>query len=94
MRNVQLFLYLMFFCINCLAQNGTKRSLKPTDFYLFKNISDAQVSPDGKWIAYTLSTADSIKDKRNSDIWMVSSDGEQTIQLTYTEEGDFLCFFT
>ena len=88
MRNVQLFLYLMFFCINCLAQNGTKRSLKPTDFYLFKNISDAQVSPDGKWIAYTLSTADSIKDKRNSDIWMVSSDGEQTIQLTYTEEGE------
>lgn len=46
------------------------------------------MSPDGKWIAYTLSTPDTSKDKRNSDIWMVSFDGKQSVQLTNGEEGE------
>ena len=75
-------------CLNVVAQNNNKRPLRPTDVYLLKSIRDASVSPDGKWVAYTLSSVDTGKDKRNSDIWMVSWDGEQTVQLTNSGEGE------
>jgi dipeptidyl aminopeptidase/acylaminoacyl peptidase len=70
------------------AQTTSKRPLKPSDVYLLKSIGGATVSPDGKWVAYTLSSVDTGKDKRNSDIWMVSWDGQQTVQLTNSEEGE------
>jgi dipeptidyl aminopeptidase/acylaminoacyl peptidase len=61
-----------------------KRSLIPGDIYKIKSISDANISPEGNWVVYTLTTVDSAKDKRNSDIWMASWDGQETIQLTHT----------
>jgi Tol biopolymer transport system component len=32
------------------------------------------VSPDGKWVAYTVGTVDADKDKRDTDLWMSSWD--------------------
>ncbi len=63
-----------------------KRSLTPADVYLLKRIDEAAASPDGKWVAYTVSQADSVKDKTKSNIWMVSWDGTQNVQLTYSED--------
>jgi len=74
--------------LNSTAQNPVKRALKPGDVYLLKNVADAQISPDGKWVVYTVGNVDSVKDKSNSDIWMVSWDGEQTVQLTNSEESE------
>ncbi len=82
------FLVLSVSWLNVAAQNPAKRALKPTDVYLLKNIGDPQISPDGKWVAYTVSSVDTSKDRRNSDIWMVSWDGEQTIQLTNSDDGE------
>ncbi|MDQ6762296.1 MAG: S9 family peptidase, partial [Bacteroidota bacterium] len=65
-----------------------KRPIQPTDLVRLQNISDPQVSPDGQWVAYTLSTVDTAKDKRNADIWMISWDGKQNIQLTNTPAGE------
>lgn len=70
------------------ATAQTKRPITPADLYRLPSISDPQPSPDGKWISYTLSTIDSLKDSRNSDIWMISYDGTQDIQLTYSPEGE------
>jgi len=80
--------FIAFTCINASAQTNTKRLLRPADVYFIKNIVEPAISPDGKWVAYSISTADSTKDKRNSDIWMVSWDGKETVQLTYTDEGE------
>jgi Tol biopolymer transport system component len=41
-----------------------------------------QVSPDGKWVAYVVSTNDRGADETRSAIWMVSWDGTQQIPLT------------
>ncbi|QJW92177.1 S9 family peptidase [Spirosoma taeanense] len=72
-----------------LAQTSVKkRPLTPRDIYRLQTISDLQVSPDGKWVAYGLSTVDSTKDKRNTDIWMVSWNGQESVQLTNTPEGE------
>lgn len=83
--------YLRFFLI--LLPPGVfsqvqKRPLRPGDIYRIQSIGDANVSPDGGWIAYTFSTIDSAKDKRNSDIWMISWDGSQTVQLTNSADNE------
>ncbi|WP_420148755.1 S9 family peptidase [Spirosoma sp.] len=69
--------------LGSLAQTPVKkRPLTTKDLYRLQTVSDPQVSPDGKWISYGLSSVDTTKDKRNSDLWMVSWDGKETIQLT------------
>jgi len=65
-----------------------KRPITPADIYRLPAISDPQPSPDGKWVSYTLSTIDSLKDNRNSDVWMISVDGAQDIQLTNSPDGE------
>lgn len=70
-----------------LAQSA-RRPYSLDDFAKLKVISDPQVSPDGKWVAYVVTSADVEKDRRNSDIWMVSWDGSQTIQLTSSPENE------
>jgi dipeptidyl aminopeptidase/acylaminoacyl peptidase len=87
MRPITLLLVFLFVG-QTFAQTITKRTLKPSDVYRLQNLSDAHISPDGNWVAYTLSTVDSIKNKRNSDIWMVSWDGKESIQLTHTLESE------
>ena len=62
-----------------LAQTTAKRSLRPSDIYRLQTISDPRVSPDGKWVSYTLSSVDSAKDTRNSDVWMASLDGQTSL---------------
>lgn len=70
------------------ATTATKRKLQPADLYRLQTLGDPQVSPEGNWIAYTLSSVDSAKNKRNTDIWMVSWDGKQNIQLTNSPDAE------
>ncbi|UHG90788.1 alpha/beta hydrolase family protein [Spirosoma oryzicola] len=66
-----------------LAQTPIKkRPINSTDIYRLHTLSDPQVSPDGKWIVYGLSTVDTTKDKRNADLWMTSWDGKESVQIT------------
>jgi len=66
----------------------TRRPIAPNDVYHLRGVSDPQLSPDGNWVAYTVRTVDSTKDKRDSNIWMTSWDGTQTIQLTASKESE------
>jgi len=54
----------------------------------FHDVRDAQVSPDGKWVAYTLSSVDTTADKGDTDVWMVSWDGSQQVRLTSSPESE------
>jgi Tol biopolymer transport system component len=47
-----------------------------------------ELSPDELWIAYTVTSVDKDEDKRDSNIWMVSWDGAQDIQVTYSPESE------
>ena len=70
------------------ASAPAKRALRPNDVYALRTVSDPQLSPDGAWVAYTVSTPDSAKDKSDSDVWMTSWDGAQTIRLTSSPDGE------
>ncbi|XHR92281.1 prolyl oligopeptidase family serine peptidase [Mucilaginibacter sp. UC70_90] len=63
-----------------------KKPLKPADVYRIPTISDPQLSPDGKWVAYSVSEVDTAKDRRVSHLWMQSFDGKESIELTHGEE--------
>ncbi|MBV8819011.1 MAG: S9 family peptidase [Acidobacteriaceae bacterium] len=58
------------------------------DLSRFEDVGAPEVSPDGQWIAYTVSHIDKEGDKRDSDLWMVSWDGKQNIQLTFSPESE------
>lgn len=86
------------------GQAQQKRALRPSDIYRMQDISGIQVSPEGKWIAYTLSSVDSVKDKRTTDVWMISMDGGESVQLTnspnnesvpkWSPDGKYLSFMS
>jgi len=65
-----------------------KRKIQPADIYRLQTLADPQVSPDGKWVSYTLTSIDSAQNKRNADIWMISIDGKENIQLTSSSESE------
>ena len=54
------------------------------DLLRIREVSDPQLSPDGAWVAYTVSTSDTAADKQDSDIWMSSWDGKRSVRLTFT----------
>jgi dipeptidyl aminopeptidase/acylaminoacyl peptidase len=60
----------------------SRRPLNADDFYNLQLVSDPQVSPDGKWVAYVVSGNDRNADESRSTIWMASWDGSQQVQLT------------
>lgn len=70
------------------AQAPGRRSMVPGDFYRLRDVGSPVVSPDGQWVAYTVTSADSTKDRRNTDIWMVSWDGQRRVQLTSSPDGE------
>ncbi len=70
---------------SALAQSS-KRPISLDDLVRIKSVGDPQVSPDGKWVAYTIATMDGEKDKRDTDLWMASWDGSQQIRLTSMPE--------
>ena len=66
----------------------TRRALTLDDHSRIINVADPQRSPDGQWVAYTLTTIDAEKDRRNTDIWMVKWDGSEQLQLTSSPDSE------
>ena len=48
------------------------------------DVADPRPSPDGAWIAYTVTRVDLEKDERSSRIWMVPAAGGEAVPLTAT----------
>jgi dipeptidyl aminopeptidase/acylaminoacyl peptidase len=65
-----------------------KRPLTVDDMNLMRDVRDPQCSPDGKYVAYVVSTIDVKGDKHSSHIWMVSTDGSSDRQVTESEQSE------
>jgi dipeptidyl aminopeptidase/acylaminoacyl peptidase len=81
---------LLFSCLLGLtiASIAQKRNLVPDDIYRMKSTGSGLVSPDGNWFVYTLTSVDSAKNNRNTDLWMMRWDGTDNIQLTNSPDGE------
>ncbi len=65
------------------AENDAgKRVLTIDDLLAIKSVSDPQISPDREWIAYSVERTDVEADESSTQIFMVSKDGGEAVQLT------------
>jgi len=78
----------LFSAVLLFAQPAARRLLKVDDMHRFHDVRDVQISPDGKWVAYTVSSVDTTADKGDTDVWMASWDGTQQVRLTSSPESE------
>lgn len=65
-----------------------KRPIQFEDMFAMGRLAGPQISPDGQWIAYTITYYDLAKNSHNSDIYLVSADGKTGKQLTFSDKSD------
>ena len=73
-------------CILCLAlvlaatvapaRAAGKRPMKVEDLFRFKRLSDPQISPDGKLVAYVVTSVDLENNSTSSSIWLAPTGGK------------------
>ncbi|MDH4063251.1 MAG: S9 family peptidase, partial [Acidobacteriota bacterium] len=66
----------------------SKRPVTLADHSRVAAVGDPQRSPDGQWVAYTVTAIDEEKDKRDTNVWMVTWDGSQRVQLTSSPDNE------
>src|SRR6266852_5044117 len=64
------------------AQQAAKHSIAFDDMIKLHRIAEPKVSPNGKWVAYTVTTPDMETNRGVSNIWVVATTGGAAMQLT------------
>ena len=77
-RTLTLFAFLL------VASQALAQSRVPTldELITLKTVGGAQISPNGKWVAYTISYGDFKQDAFITQIWLANSDTGKSFQLT------------
>ena len=69
-----------------------KRPLEPSDIFELKTVGDPRLSPDGAWVAYTVSSLDKKEDNADTDIYMAptanAASGGAPVKLTSSKKPD------
>jgi len=89
-RFLVLIFVLAFVCIKLsMALSAEIHPFSVHDMLAMDRISDPQVSPDGKWIVFTLRKTDLDANRGRTDLWLVDVEGKNLRQLTSHPAGDF-----
>ena len=97
--NLILCLMLLLICVGAVAATAVDGSTTLSDasrhvptideLLTIKSVGSAQISPDGRWVAYTVTSGDFKQDAFVTQIWLAdvsSPDGGRVIQLTRGEK--------
>src|SRR5256885_2361243 len=64
-----------------------KRLLTVDDFSRLRDVDEPNISPDGNFIVYVVTTADMEKDKLVGNLWLAKWDGSENRALTFGNKG-------
>src|SRR5262245_1578552 len=64
------------------AATTTKHAFTPADWYKVSQVAGPVLSPDGKQIAFTVTTVREAENKRHTEIWMVPVAGGTPVRMT------------
>ena len=80
------------------------RAVTVDDVFQIRDVRDPQISADGKWVAYAVSTASLKEDKNETRIWMVPAAGGDAVVMTsedvsssharWSPDGKYLSFLS
>ena len=87
MRKLLIVLFASLFVMTW-ATAQPQRNFSVDDALALKNVSSPRMSPDGKWIAYVVSSIDLEEDSSSSDLYMVPFAGGEPIAMTRSTESD------
>ena len=65
-----------------------RRALRVDDLYRLREVADPRLSPDGAWVAYTVSALDAERDREDGDLWMAPLRGGEPVRLTRDPESN------
>ena len=77
-RIIPVFAWLMLLVAAASAQT----TFGTNDLINLKRVGDPQVSPDGRWVAYTVGVVDKAANKTNTQIFVMGTDGSRPKQIT------------
>ena len=87
-KNLSRILILIFAAAITVSAQTQRHPLRLDDLARFRNVNDPQLSPDGHWIAYSVSTIDAKEDKSSTHIWLASYDGKNDRQITFSNDSE------
>ena len=85
MKSIRIISFLaLIFMIGTIspADESDMRYLTIDDYFKIRRVSNAQISPEGDWLAYTVTETDLEKDKSETRIWMMPTKGGESIPMT------------
>jgi len=87
-KQISRILLIVLIAAALLSAQTARRPFMLDDLARLRGVSDPQISPDGQWVAYVVSTIDTKDDKSNTHIWMVGYDGKNDRQITFSQDSE------
>lgn len=86
------------------SKPAPKRNLTIDDLFQIKYVSEAQVSPEGKWVAYSVGSTEPKEEKSETQTWIIPTAGGDPIPMTtkgssashprWSPDGKYLAFLS
>jgi dipeptidyl aminopeptidase/acylaminoacyl peptidase len=98
----QFFPAILAIAATCAGGAANAASFTAQDAVKIEYASDARISPDGKWVAYTITRNDLEKDTRRKQVWIAATDGSAELPMSgddysassprWSPDGKYLAF--